>query len=172
MIIFDLDTLADDSHRRHFIDPIKAGCIQWVNLENGKSYYGKGYKDGVFNEFQPDYQAYWEACGDDKPIWPTIQVFEEFKLRKWPTQIWSTRCESLKEVILSWIKNWICCSFNDSFLKMRPIGNTDTEDTLKWRWLDDHVSGAYKIDFIFDSDPESIAMFRRRGIFVFDCRQS
>lgn len=29
-----------------------------------------------------------------------------------------------------------------------------------------------KIDFVFDADPDSIAMWRRRGIFVFDVNQS
>ena len=48
MIVFTLDTLADDSHRRHLIDPSKNdGVIEWRNLESGENRLGYHYEDGV-----------------------------------------------------------------------------------------------------------------------------
>jgi len=65
---------------------------------------------------------------------------------------------------------------------MRPIGDNAPDDVLKEKWLDEasiYVNGlsgrigrSDPIDFVFDSDPSSIAMWRRRGIFVFEVNQN
>lgn len=69
-------------------------------------------------------------------------------------------------------------------VKMRPIGNTEPAYLLKEMWLNERCSDMiehiiegnpyatkHDVDFVFDADSESISMYRRRGIFVFDCRQ-
>jgi len=73
--------------------------------------------------------------------------------------------------------------FHKVNLKMRPIGDDSPVEVLKERWLDEYmkwpelntIQTDYKRndmpEMIFDSHAESIAMWRRRGIFVFDCNQ-
>jgi hypothetical protein len=56
-------------------------------------------------------------------------------------------------------------------IKMRPIGDFTSYDQLKESWIDEALAQGKNIDFVFDSDPASISMWRRRGIFVFSCCQ-
>lgn len=78
----------------------------------------------------------------------------------------------------------------NSILKMRPTGNTTPYHKLKEQWLDEYIESMWPkleapkkgeenkifyrkdpIEFVFDRDPKSIEMWRRRGVFVFDCNQ-
>ena len=59
----------------------------------------------------------------------------------------------------------------DRRLKMRPIGDSTPDDVLKERWLDEALAQGKNIDFVFDDRPKVIRMWRRRGIFVFNCAQ-
>jgi len=45
---------------------------------------------------------------------------------------------------------------------------------MREKWYDLHnvENPRQDIDFVFESDPKSIAMWRRRGVFVFDVNQS
>lgn len=191
MIIFDLETLADDSHRRHFIDPEKNSeysytCYKPLEGNNLLENWGWWGKDG--NKFQPDYKSYWEACMDDRPIEPVHNILH----RKWDdegedVEIWTFRSMEFKYQTIEWInkKLFPWCQGDIPKIKMRPIENTQPAYVLKEIWLRSecqHISlnletgkevwNGHNIDFIFESDPESISMFRSHGIFVFDCRQS
>lgn len=175
MIIFDLDgTLADCEHRRHFVDPRKD-----LNLRNIQ------YKDGTFDvhkvgnptlyQFKPDWQAFYEACDKDEPIEETIYILKKM-LENYTVKIWSGRCESVKDKTLNWLKENIeiyghDISYFDSILKMRPIGDSTPDDQLKERWLDETIKDGKKIEFVFDDRPKEIRMWRKRGIFVFNCCQ-
>ncbi len=60
---------------------------------------------------------------------------------------------------------------------MRLIGDNTPLHELKEKWLDDtfeeHKFGRKTpITMVFDSDPQSIEMWKRCGIFVFDCSQT
>ena len=183
MIIFDLDgTLANCEHRRHFVEkpercesPYK--CCICKKCEQ-------------FNEWQPNWSAFYEACDLDKPIYPSWFIFNG--VAQWTNiEIWSGRCESVRDKTINWLMNkcplkptyWNKESWN-RVLKMRPIGDNTPDNVLKERWLMEQCDGmnldcktrlptadSYDIDFVFDSHPASIAMWRRRGIFVFNCAQ-
>ncbi len=186
MIIFDLDgTLADCEHRRHFVDPTKS-----VNhLLQG--YDGSGImieEAGVYcniidgKRFKPDYKLFYEACDLDKPIIPTIKIFKKlWDSYETPIQIWSGRCESVRNKTQSWL---IEQGLPVGSLKMRPLGDSTPDDELKERWLDEYMFGEKchyptlegaipinKVDFVFDDRPKVIRMWRRRGVFVFNCCQ-
>lgn len=188
MIIFDLDTLADCKHRRHFVDPSKNSCFEvdwphvmqinaltvpkWRHKETGK-------------KWKPDWQAFNEACDKDEPIIPIMSVLRSL----WGAhdysviEIWTGRCESVRQKTEAWLMKY---GVLKGRLKMRPIGDNRPAHELKEQWLDE-IMWAYinpvdgkieptqealtRIDFIFDSDPDSIAMWKRRGIFVFNCAQ-
>lgn len=197
MMIFDLDgTLADCSHRRHFVTPDKAGLMKSLDLNTGKSNLGFFLPNGEFEEWKPDWKAFYEACDLDKPIQPVLDTFihltqgEPFNH---DVQIWSGRCESVREKTLNWLVNLTgYCEdklYWDRRLKMRPFGDYTSNEQLKERWLDEYLSSMWPpltsdftegetiyrkdpIEFVFDSCPKAINMWRRRGIFVFNCSQS
>lgn len=178
MIIFDLDgTLADCEHRRHFV------CYHhWV---------GKQKIGSDLSQFKPNWPAFYEACDQDKPIKAVLDAFIHLTQGKpfnHDVQIWSGRCESVREKTLKWLVNLTayCEDYNywDRRLKMRPIGDYTPDDVLKEKWLDEYMFAEEckhktlkrsfpfnKVEFVFDDQPKVIRMWRRRGIFVFNCCQ-
>ena len=184
MIIFDLDgCLADCEHRLHFVH----------RLKDHPDYYRepcKSCNDGSHHKidpqihkvtkelWQPDWPAFDDACDQDKPIEPVIQLFR-YQMNYYRScdevynwQIWSGRCESIRSKTEYWINAHIApLKWNSDRLKMRPIGDSTPDDELKERWLDETIRENRTVDFVFDRNTKSIAMWQRRGIFVFNCCQ-
>lgn len=199
MIVFDLSCLSDDSHRRHLIDPscnpnyttrdfaTLDECIK--NMYIAKEYiHIDSDKDAVFNgkyeTFKPDYPAYYEACDKDPDFSCVTQLWNnEISLGMMGNhQIWTDRPESTRDLTEKWLNNKLVC-FESTQLKMRPIGDDRPQEELFEEWLIDlpsslitgYVEGKNdlneKPDFVFSSHEPTIAMFRARGVFVFDCNQ-
>lgn len=191
MIIFDLDgTLADCEHRRHFVDP------------NKNPHYVARFPDimkcNVFTEpvwlhedtgekFKPDWKAFYEACDLDKPIEPVIKVFNELIHKNTNIEIWSGRCESVKDKTIDWLTLNVKTDFYSDFfpkLKMRPEGLDCPQERLFEHWLRERSSDYmesllngttfknHNIQMAFLSHKPTIDLFRRHGIFVFDCAQN
>lgn len=189
MIIFNLDNvLADCSHRMHFI---KEPPILIQNPEFKKDPLVSAVTTNPdWRNFEPDYKSFYDACDKDEPIHSVIEIIniifrsliskdkENISLK-----IWSNRCESVREKTLAWLYQKGIPLVE---LKMRPIGDDSPIEALKERWLEEVIrndqntydiagyapgSRPYPIDFVFDAHPASIKMFRKRGIFVFDCNQ-
>lgn len=190
MIIFDLDgTLADCEYRRHFVDASKNpgykrrwDCtldefennklipIEYIRVETTT----QECHDNIYKKFSPDYKSFYEACDQDKPIEPVITTINHLILRDEDIQIWSGRCESVRDKTINWLKGYLDIDawFYRDCLKMRPIGDSTPDDQLKERWLDEYITGGGNpIEFVFDDRPKVIRMWRRRGIFVFNCCQ-
>jgi hypothetical protein len=182
MIIFGLDgTLADCEHRRHFVDPEKDPNT--FEYEPGRFYYNDIQDEShSMEKWRPDWKSFYEACDMDEPIYPTIKIFERFDgTIGWDhgLKIWSGRCESTRNKTIEWLRininAWPEYSEDEiisDILKMRPIGDNTPDNELKERWLDEAIAEGKTIDFVFESDPRSIQMWRSRGIFVFDCNQT
>jgi hypothetical protein len=187
MIIFDLDgTLADCEHRRHFVDPSKRspnGLFMYEDI--GDSVYFK--RDPVTLErtkepFKPNWKSFYEACDQDEPIKETIEILINCILSGRKVEIWSGRCESVREKTMDWIQKNLFTVYRlranlmmeDPTLKikMRPIGDYTPDDQLKERWLDEALAEGKKIDFVFDDRPKVVKIWKRRGIFVFDVNQT
>lgn len=186
MIIFDLDgTLADCEHRRHYVDLNKNRCPSCKppfasRIDSEKL----PCPDCGFNasRWRPDWQAFYEACDEDKPIEPVINVMDgyfynctdlERFLRE--VQIWSGRCESVREKTQKWLAENILFDGLGAMitLRMRPKGDSTPDDELKERWLDEVIAGSCKIiECVYDDRPKLVRMWRRRGIFVFNCNQN
>lgn len=193
MIIFNLDgTLANCEHRRHFVDATKS-----VNhLLQGYDSSGKMIEDrNIYlniidgKRFKPDWKSFYEGCDKDLPIEPVINIWDS-KIALGAMgeyQIWSGRCESVREQTEKWLSENLFC-FESHQLKMRPIGDYTPDDQLKERWLDEYIDSMYEklkkdtrkntllqrknsIEMVFDSDTRSMQMWIRRGIFVFDVSQ-
>lgn len=178
MIIFDLDgTLADCEHRRHYVDPLKNdGVIQWCDTSTGKTHYGTGYIDGIFQKWKPNWEAFYDDCDKDTPIQQSVEIYESLLFENdircgHEIEIWSGRCESVRKKTELWLELHVWGSVSRK-LRMRKIGDSTPDDILKERWLDESLSEDKKIDFVFDDRPKVVRMWRRRGIFVFDANQS
>jgi len=171
MIIFNLDgCLADCEHRRHFVDNPFKGC-------------DGNYRDCICKKcinrwnWKPDWSSFYEACDKDLPIQPVIKVLDHY-IRGFlcngnndpnlNIEIWSGRCESTRIKTESWLRRY---KLSGIPLKMRPIGNTEPDEVLKERWLDEAVSEGKTIEFVFDDRPKVVRMWRKRGVFVFNCLQ-
>lgn len=135
MIIFDLDgTLADCEHRRHFVDahhPVnEKRRIDETSIESSPEPELEGYS------WKPDWKAFYEACKDDDPIYSTIGVFKMLVHCWAPIEIWSGRCESVRERTIKWLSYYISPTITwgngrwDQVLKMRPIGDFTPDDEL------------------------------------------
>lgn len=202
MIIFNLENvLANCDHRMHFVDPSKHFDYEYTNYftKTGKiNYYeiARWQHKETGEKFKLDWKSFYEACEGDSVIEPGLSAFGRYWIGENPcyVKIWTGRCESQREKTVEWLqKNWFLGLYSHevdllrSIIKMRPIGDTTPEHELKERWLDEMIQkscddaskgiknyhkGVNEIDFIFESDPQSILMFRKRGIFVFDCRQN
>jgi hypothetical protein len=173
MIIFDLDgTLADCEHRRRFVDR--------DHPENLKKIYSSislesTPEPGIEPLWKPDWRRFFESCNEDAPIWPVVRVIESLGLNEVTIpnkeiQIWSGRCESVRDRTVHWLK-YIIGQSTYSELKMRPIGDSTPDDVLKEKWLDEALKEGKNVEFVFDDRPKVVRMWRRRGIFVFNCYQ-
>lgn len=179
MIIFDLDgTLADCEHRRHFVDANKNKDVTHgihPNKRNGGVLIMRDYYKFTGELWEPDYKSFYEACDKDKLIHSVIQIFKLLG-NDHEVQIWSGRCESVRHKTELWLWDHVGCGFDSTLtypqiLKMRPIGDNTPDEILKERWLDEVLSQGKTIDYVFDDRPKVIRMWRRRGIFVFNCCQ-
>jgi len=134
------------------------------------------------------------ACVDDKPIEAVATLHEKIAFAAlWTNyQIWSDRYESLRDKTLDWIiKHFYWDTANRSYisdnLKMRPIDDDSPKEELFEKWLIKYMypplqtptpeNEGTKIhrkeipEMIFSPHQPTIDMFRKRGIFVFDCNQ-
>lgn len=75
LYIFDLDgTLAEISHRRHFVEGLKK-----------------------------DWKAFYAACVNDAPNWPVISVFRALRSTGARLWIWSGRSDEVQEQTERWL---------------------------------------------------------------------
>ena len=181
MIIFDLDgTLADCGHRLHFVEnPYSIdGESPDCNCSEPNREFSCPFDD--WSAWRPDWKAFYEACDKDKPISPTCELYSHYFCAGHEIEIWSGRCESTRNKTIDWILEnvltWIYPKeyeqpIEDIILKMRPIGDNTPDYQLKERWLDEALAEGKTIDFVFDDRPKVVRMWRRRGIFVFNCSQ-
>lgn len=170
MIIFTLDALADDSHRQHLIDRSKV-----TGLRNcDKRCFTEDKLSGCWCTWQPDYPAYYEACDGDAPIHATIGALKMISHASAPIQIWSTLPESQRDAVYFWFDDQ-CVSINRIEIRMRPISDDRPQEELFELWKNYYLSEpcGYQrsIEMVFSSHAPTIDMFRKAGIFVFDCNQ-
>lgn len=181
MIIFDLDDcLADCDHRKHLIDPHRYREIcEYSNyrMVNGDPLLDLGGKaswryKSTGEPFDIGFKPFYKSCDKDKPILETIYQFRSIKeiLGLKDLQIWSGRCESVREETEDWLKLHVSC-WGEYLpkVKMRQIGNETPLELLKSKWMNEALEKGSTIDYVFDAHKKSISMWRSRGVFVFNC---
>lgn len=178
--IFDLDgTLANCEHRRHFIDPTQnPKCWDYCKDDWYIRDKNNDCVRDVIYKWKADWKSFYEACDKDKLITPVAEMWNNYEVEiacnRSRLQIWSGRCESVRNKTIDWLKNNLFGTdreFWESILKMRSIGDYTPDNQLKERWLDKELSKGNKIDMVFDGRKKVIDMWIRRGIFVFDTSQ-
>lgn len=175
MIIFDLDgTLADCEHRRYFVVPPEDTCHECYNIIIQKPliHLQCCKCERWPTKWKPRWDKFFQACDQDEPIMPVIKAFWALLETKCfsEVEIWSGRCESSRSKTETWlVNNSLPLAIE---LKMRPKGDSTPDDHLKEKWLDEALADGKKIEFVFDDRPKVVRMWRRRGIFVFNCHQS
>lgn len=181
MIIFDLDgTLANCEHRRYLVDPSKHKhiiCNKIAYTAEGEPRTLKPYHRITGDIWNPDWDAFYEACDRDEPIFPIWDIFNT-QVQWEDCQIWSGRSESVREKTIDWLMNkcplkpiyWNEESWN-YVLKMRAIGNTEPDEVFKGRWLDEAIAEGKTIEYVFDDSPKMVRFWKSRGIFCFNVNQ-
>lgn len=162
-IVFDLDgTLADGTHREHFI--------------TGET---------------KDWDAYFEACDGDLPMWRTIEtlvaLYRSLGRDKLPhsIEIWSGRGEGEGGSVREKTRRWLSLNTLREFtirasphpeffygdpvvdLRMRPHGDYTPDNQLKKAWLEAARAQGYPPDLVFDDRDKVVAMWRAEGIPCF-----
>ena len=170
MIIFDLDgTLANCDHRRWYVDPKKDPNAEFVFDKLSKNKLsGKYYFKGTESKWHPNWKGFYEACDQDTPIEPVCKLFDDLAIDN-EIEIWSGRCESVREKTYTWLYNNI--PFSGQTLRMRPIGSSTPDNILKEMWLKDAIERRINIDYVIDDRPKVVRMWRKNDIFVFNCLQ-
>ena len=133
--IFDLDgTLANISHRLHFIQQEK-----------------------------PDWDAFYNACDEDKPIENTIDLLKNLWVEN-RIIILSGRSDIVKDKTLNWIYKNIGARFY--ILYMRKAGDHRPDIEVKQEWLDEWLKHHTKeeIGGIFEDRKQVVDMWRKNGI--------
>ena len=107
--IFDLDgTLANCEHRLHYIE-------------------GKSKKK--------DYDAFYNACGDDRPILANINIMNTLILSGECVWVWTGRRDSVRDITCDWLSKNTFFRANDHNLRMRGSKDRRDDDEVKKEWL-------------------------------------
>ena len=152
-IIFDLDdTLADTSHRNHFLqqDP-------------------------------KDWQGFYEACGGDALLEPVATTFAAFATRGDTLEIWSGRSETVFSKTRKWLNDNHLANHFMSGVKlndrgkgryalpifMRPAGDVREDIDLKHAWLKQLREEGGDVDLVLEDRTRMVKFWRSQGITCF-----
>ena len=141
--IFDLDgTLADISHRLHFIQPPSG--LHEENLKNAC-----------------DWDAFYEACDEDKPIWPIIVMAQMLAREGAQIAIVTGRSEKVIDKTLEWLRQHaIPCQK----LYMRPEGDFRPDHALKKEWYERAKLKPENVFMVFEDRARVVPMWRELGL--------
>ena len=134
-VVFDLDgTLADDTHRQHFLEQSPA---DWI--------------------------GYFAACSGDGVIAGMDALFDRLSYADvddvWRIEIWTGRPREYRDQTMAWLEMFHVVP--DS-LRMRPTGDFRPDTEVKGEWLAE--CGDNRPDLVFDDRTKSVAWWRSQGI--------
>jgi FMN phosphatase YigB (HAD superfamily) len=147
LYIFDLDgTLADLTHRRHFVER---------------------------PEGEKDWDAFHAGCWGDAPITPTIVTLVTLASAGVDIRIWSGRMNTVREQTLDWLYRCVDSHTShyygrkglNALLRMRPEGDYTPDDELKEGWLNGlSATDRQRLVAVFEDRARVVAMWRRNGV--------
>lgn len=146
LYIFDIDgTLADNSHRKHFVEK----------------------RDDSLEDWKPDWRAFEAACGSDAPNYPVIRTLG--KIWQAMSEVWffTGRSEKSREVTMQWLAYNTPLGFDipNHHLVMRMDGDTRPDHVIKQEMLDAMLPEDR--DRLIDDRNAVVNMWRRNGVACF-----
>lgn len=185
VIIFDLDgCLANCEHRRYLVDQQGEHPDYYRNpctsCKNG-SYHriDPQFHKITHKEWEPDWDAFYEACDKDTVIPAVLKLFYAACYHNAEIYIFCDRPESLRENTLKWLNENVydfstlrLLLNNHERLRMRHPSNNKNEAELKEQFLNDILCSGKKVHYVIENDQSCIEMYRKKGIFVFNCSQN
>lgn len=149
--IFDIDgTLADCSHRLHYILPPDASELQ--SIED-------------LDKFQPDWESFYKDCVNDKPIQPVLVLLLNL-LQSGAKIIFVTGrpCKYMNETI-QWLKKYTESDVRG--LYMRQNGDHRPDFVIKKEIYEKHIKphlGMNAIAGVFEDRKQCVDMWRSLGL--------
>jgi len=146
-ILVDIDgTLANAKHRLHFI------------------------KRGEGQTTPPDWDAFFDACDQDKPI--TIVCTLVSSLQENHRVIFVTgRPERIREKTLKWLGDHGCLVDMPPHMLMRKDGDHRPDWVVKEEMLGLMRAHGYKPKLVIEDRKQVVEMYRKRGLIVFQCAE-
>ena len=136
--IFDIDgTLADCSHRLHYIQ-----------------------------QKPVDWDAFFSACDEDKPIWDTIHILDALHDKGSVILLVSGRRESTRGRTKDWMERHRV-RYHEMY--MRKDGDHREDSVVKAELLDKAMEDwkAFEVAGIFEDRKQVVDMYRAKGLRVF-----
>jgi phosphoglycolate phosphatase-like HAD superfamily hydrolase len=142
-VIFDIDgTIADLTHRLHYV-----------------------------TTKPKNWPAFNKAISNDVPIWQVIEILFSLKNDGWRIILCSGRSEDSRQDTIDWLIDYGIWDKVDS-LYMRKSKDYRADNIIKEELLDQILIDGFVPMLVFDDRKRVVDMWRRRGLFVFDCNQS
>lgn len=155
LVVFDLDgTLALCDHRNHLV-----------------------------HRPEPDWDAFYAACGGDAPNWPVIRVLYAHRRCHHRVEIWTGRREDQRATTLRWLRDNSCGPVLEDMgleeraglhagdagahvarLRMRPHGDTRPDVEIKGEWLEEARRADRLPQLAYEDRGRVVAMWRGAGI--------
>jgi hypothetical protein len=139
LYIFDIDgTLADPTHR---LPLLLNGC-------------------------GPDrWRQFYAACGDDKPIMPTIITMHGLITAGADVWLFSGRSDEVRDKTIQWLQQHVRWTGNPAELVMRRQGDYRADHIVKKEFYDRMLlDDRERLIAIFDDRQQVVDMWRRQGI--------
>lgn len=140
LIIFDLDgTLANGAHREHHI-------VRQPGDERPK-----------------DWDAYFAACRDDRPVPAIVMLYSSLRLRRHAqVEIWTGRIEQYRDDTIDWINEHL--HVEPARLLMRETNDRTQDDVLKRSWLAEARGRSDEVILAFEDRKRVVEMWRAEGV--------
>lgn len=184
LYIFDLDgTLADISHRRHFVERdyvrVLASGADGSALLTAGPFSSDSAGPGNLERVGPpkDWDSFYAAVGRDAPILPVIATLHQLRQAKCDIWIWTGRSEVCAKDTMEWLSCHSCMWFRgkdyadlpDVFrFRMRKSGDRRPTHEVKLEWLKSMAPrDRNRLVGVFEDRDSVVSMWRGQGVTVF-----
>lgn len=146
--IFDIDgTLADCSHRLHFILPPYVSPLQ--DIEN-------------LDKFQPDWETFHKECVNDKPIKPVLNLLRLIYEGEQGIIFVTGRPEKYRKQTTLWLSKYLGSEYFE--LAMRKDGDHRPDYIVKKEIYEKEIKPYHHIDGVFEDRKQCVDMWRNLGL--------
>lgn len=111
----------------------------------------------------PDWEAFYNACDKDEPVWPVIDLMTNLEAEGHRIEIWSGRINRVRDKTIKWFEDiGIFLDQSNIVLHMRAEDDHRPDEIIKAELLEQ--SFPHVPDVIFDDRQKVVDMWRAHGI--------